>query len=58
MIDTTRVDNVVIEGMSAADDHADAFIYSADYNGEPMTVEQIDELDDDFMWAEIYKDLF
>ena len=49
MIDTSKVDNVVVEGIDMKDypDFCDAFISSADYDGVPMTEEELDELSND-----------
>ena len=49
MIATNRVSNIVFSDVDHADapDYCDAFIESADYDGVPMTVEQLDELNED-----------
>lgn len=43
------ITNVKFEGIDHKDypDYCDAYIVSADYNGEPMTDEQIEELAQD-----------
>ena len=49
MINTERVSNIVFDGIDHRDapDYCDAFIVSADYDGIPMTEEQLDELSED-----------
>ena len=44
------IDNVVLSGVDRWDhpDYCDAFIDSADYNGKPMTDEELDELNEDY----------
>ena len=46
MIDTKNVDNIIFNGIDYSDypEFSDAFIVSADYCGEPMTEEQLEEL--------------
>jgi hypothetical protein len=48
-MDTSKIDNVVFDGIDHRDapDYCDAYIVSADYNGQPMTEEQIEELNED-----------
>ena len=43
------ITNVKFEGIDHKDypDYCDAYIVSADYNGEPMTDEQIEDLAED-----------
>ncbi len=45
-IDVKKIRNVVVDNVDFADypDFCDAYIVSADYNGEPMTDEQIEEI--------------
>ena len=61
-MDYTKITNVEIEGIDYADypDFCDAFISSAEYNGKPMTEEQIDKLseDSDFMYQSIQSKLY
>lgn len=49
-IDITKVDNVVMDDVDIKDfpDLCDAFIVSADYDGVPMTEEQLDFLNENF----------
>ncbi len=44
-----KIDNVVLDGIHHWDypDYCDAFIDSADYDGKPMTDEQLDDLNED-----------
>jgi hypothetical protein len=56
------IDNIEIEGIDTKDypDFCDAFIASADYDGEPMNDKQIDELneDSDFLYEAIQNYIF
>ena len=44
-----KIDNIEIDGIDTKDypDFCDAYISSADYDGVPMTDEQLDELNED-----------
>ena len=44
-----KIDNIEIDGIDSKDypDFCDAYISSADYDGVPMTDEQLDELNED-----------
>lgn len=61
-IDTTKVDNVEVDGIDTNDypDFVDAYIASADYNGVPMTEEQLTELNEDydFLYEAVTNSLF
>lgn len=48
-MDYKLIDNVEVDGVNTDDypDFCDAFIASADYNGKPMSDEQLDELNED-----------
>ena len=48
-MDLSKITNIEIEGIDFKDapDFCDAFIASADYNGEPMTDEQLNKLSDE-----------
>ena len=48
-IDYKKIDNIEIDGIDTKDypDFCDAYIVSADYDGKPMTDEQLDELNED-----------
>ena len=48
-MDYKKIDNIEVDGIDTKDypDFCDAFIASADYNGKPMTDEQLDELNED-----------
>ena len=50
MIDIKHVDNIEIEGIDYSDypEFTDAFISSADYKGEPMNEEELEELNKDY----------
>ena len=53
-MDYSKIDNVEIDGIDTNDypDFVDAYIASADYDGVPMTDEQLDEVNDnsDFVY--------
>jgi hypothetical protein len=48
-LDYSKISNVELDGIDHSDypDYCDAYIVSADYDGEPMTDEQIEELNQD-----------
>ena len=48
-MDYKKIDNIEIDGIDTKDypDFCDAYISSADYDGVPMTEEQLDELNED-----------
>ena len=48
-MDYSKIDNIVFDGIDHNDrpDYCDAYILSADYDGEEMTEEQLDELNED-----------
>ncbi len=48
-MDYKKIDNIEIDGIDTKDypDFCDAYISSADYDGVPMTNEQLDELNED-----------
>ena len=48
-MDYKKIDNIEIDGIDIKDypDFCDAYIVSADYDGVPMTDEQLDEINDD-----------
>ena len=60
-MDYKLIDNIEIDGIDTKDypDFCDAYIVSADYDGVPMTDEQLDEINDDgdFQYECIMKDL-
>ena len=49
IMDYKKIDNIEIDGIDTKDypDFCDAYICSADYDGVPMTDEQLDELNED-----------
>lgn len=51
-MDYSKIDNIQVEGIDTKDypDFCDAYIASADYDGVPMTEEQLANLDSDFVW--------
>lgn len=48
-LDYSKIDNIRFDGIETSDypDFCDAYISDANYNGEPMTDEQLQELNDD-----------
>ena len=60
-MDYKLIDNIEIDGIDTKDypDFSNAFIISADYDGKPMTDEQLDEINDDgdFQYECIMNDL-
>ena len=48
-MDYKKIDNIEVDGIDTKDypDFCDAYIVSADYDGVPMTDEQLDELNED-----------
>ena len=61
-LDLTKVDNLSFDGIDHRDypDYCDAYIESADYNGEPMSGEQLEELNDnrEFVLEKLFDHLF
>jgi hypothetical protein len=49
IMDYKKIDNIEVDGIDFKDypDFCDAYIVSADYDGVPMTDEQLDEINDD-----------
>lgn len=48
-MDYSKIDNIEFDGINRGDhpDYSDAFICSAEYDGQPMTEEQLDEINQD-----------
>ena len=61
-VDYKLITNIKVDGIDFNDypDFVDAYIYSADYDGKPMTEEQIDELNEDseFVHDCVYSQLY
>lgn len=62
-IDFTKIANVEVDGIDLNDypDFVDAFITSAEYEGRPMTSEELDYINDihlDFVHECVYNYLF
>jgi len=61
-MDYKLIDNIEVGGIDYTDafDFCDAFIENADYDGKPMTDEQLDELneDRDFVYECVQNHLF
>jgi hypothetical protein len=62
MIDYTKISNIEFDGVDTTDypDFSDAYISSADYDGEPMSDEMLDEINDnkDFVYYNLCEYLF
>ena len=56
------IDNIEVDGIDTNDypDFTDAFISYADYNGKPMTDEQLEALNEDYSFVHdcVYTQLF
>jgi len=56
-LDLTKIDNIEFDGIDHNDypDYCDAYITSADYDGIPMSDEQLDELNEnsDFVYEKL-----
>ncbi len=61
-LDLSKVDNVKVGGIDTEDypDFCDAYVESADYNGVPMTENQLEMLNEqrDFVYESVNKQLF
>ena len=62
-IDFSLIDNVVVNGIDYKDypDFCDAYISEADYDGNPMSDEMLDDLNTDyrdFVYEKVYSHLF
>jgi hypothetical protein len=61
-MDYKLIDNIEVDDIDTSDypDFCDAYISSADYNGKPMTDEQLDKLneDSDFVYQKVQELLF
>ena len=62
-LDLSKIDNMEFDGIDFRDypDFVDAYIYTADYDGKPMTDEQLDYLHDahgDFVSEQVYNSIF
>lgn len=62
-LDFKKIDNLEFDGIDFSDypDFVDAYLVSADYDGEEMTEEQIDYINDeyrDFVYERVYDSIF
>jgi hypothetical protein len=61
-MDYSKINNVELDGIDTNDypDFCDAYISSADYDGVPMTDDELDELNDnsDFVYNCVWDSLF
>ena len=61
-LDYTKISDIEFDGIDTEDypDFCDAFIISANYDGEPMTKEQLDEVNEDgsFVYESLMKHLY
>jgi len=58
----SKITNIEIDGMDTKDapDFCDAFILSADYDGKPMTEDQLDEINEnsDFVYDKVLESIY
>lgn len=54
------IDNIKWDGIDHTDhpDYCDAYIVSADYDGRPMTEEEIEDLDRDWVYQKLMDYIF
>ena len=61
-MDYSKITNIDFEGIDHKDypDYCDAYISSADYEGEPMTEEQLEEINEnkDFVYDKLMNHLY
>lgn len=59
-LDYSKIDNIIWDDTYLKDypDFCDAHIISADYDGEPMTNEQLESLDPDWFYDKLIDHLF
>jgi len=59
-MDLTKVTDIVFADIDFSDypDFSDAYIESADYDGEPMTQEQIESLPPVFFYEQLEKQIY
>jgi hypothetical protein len=58
--DYSKITNIEFKGINHRDypDYCDAYIVSAEYDGEEMTQEQIEMLDADFVYEKLIEQIF
>jgi hypothetical protein len=59
-LDPSKIENINILGIDFKDapDFCDAYIESADYDGQPMTDEEIESLDSEFVYEQVMKQIY
>ncbi len=61
-MDKTKISNIKIDGVCHLDhpEYSDAYIESADYDGEPMTEEQLESINEDseFVYEAVLNHLY
>jgi hypothetical protein len=59
-IDYSLISNIEFKGINHRDypDYCDAYIVSAEYDGEEMKQEQIEMLDADFVYEKLMEQIF
>jgi hypothetical protein len=59
-LDYRLIDNIKWDGIDHIDypDYADSYIVSADYDGRPMTQEEIESLDSTWVYARLMEYIF
>jgi len=63
IIDLSLVDNIEVDGVDYSDypDFCDAFISNADYNGEPMSDDMVDYINEnypDYVYEQVINKIF
>jgi hypothetical protein len=62
MIDYTKITNVELDGVDTSDypDFCDAYIVSADYDGEPMSEKMLEKLNEDgeFVHQKVFEQIY
>jgi hypothetical protein len=59
-LDYSKIDNIEWDGIDESDypDFCDAYISAADYDGRPMTEEELENLDKDWVYEKLISHLF
>jgi hypothetical protein len=60
LLDYRLIDNIKWDGIDHCDypDYADSYIVSADYDGRPMTQEEIESLDSTWVYTRLMEYIF
>jgi hypothetical protein len=60
LLDYRLIDNIKFDGIDHCDfpDYSDVVIISADYDGRPMTTDEIEDLDRDWVYQKLMDHIF